>query len=216
MSVSPVWIFDLDNTLHHADAQVFPAINQAMTHYMMQTLALDEAEANHLRQHYWHRYGATLHGLIRHHQISPDHFLLHTHRFDSLPDMLHWDPALKTVLAALPGRKLLFTNGPFAYAQAVLAELGIARFFCDVIATEHVGYRAKPDPAAFRAALQRHRLPARRCIMVEDSLPNLRTAKRLGMHTVWLSPQARRPAVVDWRIDSLIDLLRLPVVSRCK
>ena len=63
MNFSPVWLFDLDNTLHNADAGIFYIINRAMTDYMAQRLKLSEEAASDLRQDYWHRYGATLAGL---------------------------------------------------------------------------------------------------------------------------------------------------------
>jgi putative hydrolase of the HAD superfamily len=47
--------------------------------------------------------------------------------------------------------------------------------------------------------------------MVEDSLPNLRTAKRLGMKTVWVDPSSKAPAYVDVNIH---DLPRLPAMLR--
>ena len=58
----PVWLFDLDNTLHHADAGIFRLINQHMTAYLAQQLALTPEAAGRLREDYWHRYGATLAG----------------------------------------------------------------------------------------------------------------------------------------------------------
>ena len=36
MPSSRLWVFDLDNTLHHASAGVFPLINQQMTDYIAQ------------------------------------------------------------------------------------------------------------------------------------------------------------------------------------
>jgi FMN phosphatase YigB (HAD superfamily) len=45
----PVWLFDLDNTLHHASHEIFPAINKAMTQYIIDTLNVDLDEANRLR-----------------------------------------------------------------------------------------------------------------------------------------------------------------------
>ena len=72
------WIFDLDNTLHNAAPHIFPHINRAMNAYLQAHLGLDEAAAGELRRHYWHRYGATLLGLMRHHATDPKHFLWHT------------------------------------------------------------------------------------------------------------------------------------------
>ena len=46
--------------------------------------------------------------------------------------------------------------------------------------------------------------------MIEDSADNLKTAKRLGLNTVWLAPgEVRRPAYVDHRLNRLSDLVRL-------
>ena len=96
------WLFDLDNTLHNASAQVFPHINRSMTAYIGRHLNLDEAEATRLRQNYWQRYGATLLGLMRHHDTDPRHFLHHTHQFPDLPGMIVAERGLKAML----GRQL--------------------------------------------------------------------------------------------------------------
>jgi putative hydrolase of the HAD superfamily len=44
--------------------------------------------------------------------------------------------------------------------------------------------------------------------MVEDTLANLRTAKKLGIKTVWLSRDRRTPRYVDLKIESLSELRR--------
>ena len=54
---SPVWLFDLDNTLHHASHSIFPQINRAMTQYIIDTLQVDRDEANRMRVGYTERYG---------------------------------------------------------------------------------------------------------------------------------------------------------------
>mgnify|MGYP006981340438 CR=1 FL=1 len=38
----PVWLFDLDNTLHHADAGIFRLINQHMTDNLFAPFCVDE------------------------------------------------------------------------------------------------------------------------------------------------------------------------------
>ena len=52
------------------------------------------------------------------------------------------------------------------------------------------------------------RLQAAHCVMVEDSLPALRTARKLGMKTVYINPNAKRPSYVDARIGSVLALPR--------
>lgn len=202
------WIFDLDNTLHDARPHIFPHINRAMTDYLRRHLGLDETGAGALRREYWLRYGATLLGLIRHHDTNPGHFLWHTHQFPDLRRMVVSEPRLREALRGLRGPKYLFTNAPVHYAAAVLELLGVARQFDAVHSIERVRYRPKPDAYGFLRLCRTHHLNPRRCIMVEDTLENLRTAKRLGMKTVWVSPSGRAPGYVDLRIASVGELSR--------
>ncbi len=203
-----VWIFDLDNTLHDATPHIFPHINRSMTAYLQEHLQLSEDEANALRVDYWQRYGATLTGLMKHHGTDPDHFLWHTHQFPDLSGMVLREPRLRHVLRNLPGRKVVFSNAPLHYAKAVLKLLHIDDLFDDVFTIEHSRYRPKPQAAGFRRLLLKHRLNARECVMVEDSAENLQAAKRLGMHTVWVSAALRAPAFVDVKIRDVLELPR--------
>ena len=208
-SASLVWLFDLDNTLHDARPHIFPHINRAMVEYIRDHLGVDENEATRIRQHYWQRYGATLLGLMRHHGTDPRHFLWHTHQFPALAQMLRSDRALRHSLLRLPGQKILFTNGPNHYAEAVLRQLRIADLFADVISLQSIDYRPKPDPHGFRYILRKHKLSPASCVMVEDSAENLFTAKRLGMRTVWITASHGRPAYIDWRIRKIAELARI-------
>ena len=78
---------------------------------------------------------------------------------------------------------------------------------------EHTRYRPKPDTFGFLRLCRSHHLRPRRCIMVEDNLDNLRTAKRLGMKTVWVTGAAvlksRAPGYVDKTVHSVAQLPRL-------
>ena len=205
----PLWIFDLDNTLHNASPHIFPHINRSMTAYLQQHLQLDEAAANDLRMHYWQRYGATLSGLMRHHGTDPGHFLWHTHQFPELDRMVLREPRLRHVLKNLPGRKVVFSNAPQHYAHAVLKLLRVDDLFDDVIAVEHTRYRPKPDRFGFMRLMRRHCVKAPQCVMVEDSLENLRTAKRLGMRTVWVSASNQNSPCVDVKIRDVMQLLKV-------
>ncbi|NMG46644.1 pyrimidine 5'-nucleotidase [Azoarcus communis] len=208
MSNAPVWLFDLDNTLHNASPHIFPHINRSMTAYLERHLSLSRDEANALRMHYWQRYGATLLGLMRHHDTDPHHFLRETHRFDRLHELMVFERALKSLLVRLPGRKIVFSNGPQAYAEAVLDLMGIRRLFDDVVGIEALDLKPKPSMAAYRQILRRYRLNPHRCIMVEDTAANLRTAKQLGMRTVLVGRSSRHPAHVDIKISSILKLRR--------
>ena len=203
------WVFDLDNTLHNATPHIFPHISRAMTQYLRTHLGLDETGANELRVRYWHHYGATLLGLIRYHNVDARHFLWHTHQFPDLPRMILAEGGLRATLRRLPGRKVIFSNAPVHYSKAVLGVLNIADLFQDIFTIERTRFRPKPDAAGFYRLFQQHRLNPARCIMVEDSLENLKTAKKLGMKTVWVSAGATRPRYVDVSVNSVLRLPKL-------
>ena len=203
-----VWLFDLDNTLHDASPHIFPHINRSMTQYVMAQLGLKEAEASALREDYWHRYGATLLGLMRHHGTDPRHFLWHTHQFPDLPAMLRHEPALAHALKRLKGRKIVYSNAPVHYAEAVLELMGIRKLFDAVFALEQARFAPKPGMESFRRLLRQFKLQPARCVMVEDTAENLRTARRLGMKTVLVSPKPAKPAWVDIKVRSVLELPR--------
>ena len=206
-----VWIFDLDDTLHNASAHVFPHINREMTRYLMTHLDLDEPAANQLRRHYWEKYGATLHGLMRHHGTNPHHFLHHTHQFPDLDAMVLPARGLREMLHKLSGRKVVFTNAPMAYALRVLDLLHIRHCFERVFSIESTRFQPKPAKAGFMRLLSEIKAPARRCVMVEDSLPALKTARQLGMKTVFINAKARRPSYVDARLNSVLALPKIAI-----
>ncbi len=209
MSREASWIFDLDNTLHNAMVHVFPRINRAMTEYIQHHLKVNEDDANALRRQYWLRYGATLLGLIRHHKTDPDHFLKWTHQFPDLKHVVVAEPMLRATLHRLPGRKFVFSNAPVHYASEVLKVLGITDLFNAVYTIEHTRYQPKPDKFGFLRLCRSHHLHPRRCIMVEDNLENLRTAKRLGMKTVWINTAMKAPGYVDVSARSIARLPHL-------
>jgi len=204
----PTWLFDLDNTLHNASARIFPHINRAMREYIECHLGLDRHAADRLRADYWRRYGATLLGLIRHHATDPQHFLDETHRFPDLERMIVFEKPLLHALKRLPGRKILFTNGPADYAHAVLELTGLHRHFASVYTVERLRFQPKPTLAAFHILLRNERLDPRRCALVEDSLENLITAKKLGMRTVWINRGMRQSPFVDLKLRSVLELPR--------
>lgn len=202
-------MFDLDDTLHNASAHVFPHINRSMTQYLMTHLNLSETDANDLRRHYWQRYGATLHGLMRHHGTDPHHFLQLTHQFPHLESMILKTRGLRHALIQLRGSKVVFTNAPMAYAEKVLALLGIRDLFDTVFSIESSRFQPKPRTRGFLRLLKTIRHEATQCVMVEDSLPALKTAKRLGMKTVYVNSNAKRPSYVDVRVASVLALPKL-------
>jgi|Transcript_20393 putative hydrolase of the HAD superfamily len=194
-----------------------------MTAYIETHLGLTTDEAVDLRHRYWIRYGATLTGLQRHHGIKPAHFLHETHRLPGLEAHLHGHAHDLAALRRLPGRKFLMTNAPRAYAERVLAAIGLSAAFEGLICIEDMACfghsRPKPDARMFRIVLARLGLRPERCVLVEDTLVHQKTAHQLGMATVWMQRWLRRagaarlhrrPVYVSRRVGSLAALARAP------
>jgi len=231
---SPIWLFDLDNTLHNASHAIFPAINANMNAFMAKVLGdgenpADPETVNAARLAYWKRYGATLLGMVRHHNVRMDDFLREAHLFDDLAGMIRAERGLGRLLRRLPGRKILLTNAPHRYSHDVMRHLGLHRHFAKHIPIEsmrvHGQLRPKPSKQLLRKLLARERVAAHRCILVEDTADNLKAAKALGMRTAWVtqylasSPNLRqlaagrqiprftkRPIFVDVKVQSVRQL----------
>lgn len=198
------WIFDLDNSLYSPVHGIFPRIDARMTAYVSRLTGEPEAEARARQKRYFHEYGTTLAGLMAHHEVDPRHFLDDVHAVDlsHLPP----DEALGARIAALPGRKFVFTNGDEPYARRVLAALALADAFDGVHDICACDYRPKPEGSGYRSLCARFAIDPTRALFVEDMAQNLRPAKALGMTTVWVNNGSERgghdadSAFIDYEI----------------
>jgi putative hydrolase of the HAD superfamily len=103
------WVFDLDNTLYPSDSDLWPKIDMRITLFLAELFGLDGMSSRALQKFYYQRYGTTLRGLMMEHAISPEEFLRFVHDIDRTG--LAPDKPLAAAIAALPGRKLILTNG---------------------------------------------------------------------------------------------------------
>jgi putative hydrolase of the HAD superfamily len=227
-SSAPVWLFDLDNTLHDAGFAIFPSISDNMNVYMAKLLGegevpADAATVNRVRQLYWQRYGATLLGLMKHHNVRADDFLHAAHQFDDLATMIRAERGLSHLLRRLPGRKILLTNAPRQYSHSVLRHLGLHRHFAEHIPIEamrvHGQLQPKPSRQFLRKLVARLGVHPRQCILVEDTIVNLRAAKQVGVRTALVTgytPASKgfekssktAAACVDVKVKSVFGLAR--------
>ncbi len=179
------WLFDLDNTLYPADCDLFALVDERMRLYLERLLNVDAAAAHGVQKDYFHRYGTTVAGLMASHNIDPHEFLNFVH--DISLDRITPNPALRSHIAALPGRKLVYTNGDAPYAQRVLDALGLGDSFeaiFDIVASDLI-----PKPAAISYAMlcDAHNITPKSAFFTDDMARNLRPAKALGMATLWIN-----------------------------
>lgn len=201
------WVFDLDNTLYPARA-LYDEIGERMTRYIMRKTGLDSAGALEIRERYFHQYGATVVGLSRHHGIDARDFLLDVHEADH--SVLEPDAELRALIAALPGRRIIFTNGGGGHAQRVLESLNLDSLFEAVFDIEDAQLTPKPQRGCYQALLERFDIDASETILVEDTLRNLEPAHELGFTTALVGAVHPEPlpAYVDHHAADVKALLR--------
>ena len=184
------WIFDLDNTLYPARADLFARIDERMGAYIGRMLGCDAVEARRVQKQFFHEHGTTLRGLMDHHGVCPHDFLNYVHDIDM--SVLEHDVRVVDGIARLPGRKLVFTNGDASYAGRVLDRLGLGDAFEAVFDIHATDYVPKPDPRAYEGLCRAYDVDPTRALFVEDMARNLKPAKALGMTTVWVNNGSER------------------------
>jgi putative hydrolase of the HAD superfamily len=190
LSEVETWIFDLDNTLYPVSCRLFDQIHARMTRFIADRLELAPEAALAMQKSYFRQHGTTLRGLMTVDRIDPEDFLTYVHEVDL--SCVPRDPLLTAALAALPGRKIVHTNGSVRHAERLLDHLGIAESFCGIFDIVAAGYEPKPAFAGYHGLLRRYQVAPRTALMIEDMAKNLVPAAALGMTTAWV----RNP--VDW------------------
>ncbi len=205
------WIFDLDNTLYPASADLFGLMDVRMTAYVAKTLGIDDPiEARRIQKQYFQQHGTTMAGLMAAHDVDPHDYLADVHDIDL--DVLREDRRLAEAIARLPGRKLVFTNGDAPYATKVLARLGLGKSFEAIHDIHACAYRPKPEPESYASMIAAFGIEPDTSVFVEDMARNLAPAKALGMTTVWIDNGSEQGhdadrGFVDFTITDLADWL---------
>jgi putative hydrolase of the HAD superfamily len=179
-------------------------VSQRIDSFMASRLGMDEALIRQLRPRYWQQYGTTMRGLMEEYQIDAEDYLSYVHDF-TVEELLARNERLDRVLAGLQWEKVIFTNAPAQHARQVLQALGVEHHFERIFDVRETGLVGKPDARAFRHVLNALGVDGDACIALDDSIPNLKTAKRLGMVSV-LVGSAQRVDGVDYAISTVEDI----------
>ena len=194
--------FDLDDTLYPADSGLWHAIKERMNIYMRERMGISESDVPRLREKYFREYGTTLRGLQANHKMDVDDFLAFVHDLP-LEDYLTPNPTLRSVIASLPTRKLIFTNADISHAQRVLAALELTSLFDSIVDVNAVAPYCKPMPESFAIAMKAagESDPAR-CVMIDDLPRTTRAASDFGMLGALYGQTGPHPeadvAFTDW------------------
>jgi putative hydrolase of the HAD superfamily len=196
-------LFDLDNTLYPRECGLFRLIEERIEGYLRSRLGLTQEEASALRRRYIQDYGFTLVGLMKHHGIDPQDFLVFVHEVD-VEGVLGEDTGLAHMMSHIPLDKVIVTNSTQQYAQRVIRSLGVEPSFSHIFDIAFMGYIPKPHPSSFRKVMGYLGMTGEKCIMLDDHPPTLATARGLGMTTVYVGTAEHVEA--DYQISEIMGL----------
>lgn len=201
--------FDLDDTLYPPDTGLWLAIRERMNQYMRERLGIPAEKVSKLREKYYLEFGTATRGLQAYHDLDTRDFLAYVHDLP-LKDYLTPNPTLRSIIASLPTRNLIFTNADSAHAERVLAILNLRDLFEIIVDVNAIAPYCKPMPESFQMALDLagERDPSK-CVMIDDIYRTTGAAKRFGMFSVLCGgtfpPGSADARLTDW--SSLVEIL---------
>lgn len=176
------WVFDLDNTLYPASTNLFSKIDVRMKKFIINKLEVNSDEAYSIQKKYYFKYGTTLAGLMKNHNILPKEFLDYVHDIDV--SSLKENVELKKILKSLPGNYYIYTNGSKKHAINVMKRIGIDSFITHIFDIEDANYIPKPSTLSLKSFIKKFNIIAKEAIFFEDIPKNLINAKKAGFTTV--------------------------------
>ena len=205
------FFFDLDNTLYPHTARVTEALEEKMNAYVAEIAQLDTLDAATMRQGYFERYGTTLRGLQLHHAVDTEAYLARVHDIQ-IEALVRRNQLLCDLMQPILYQSTVFTNSPREHAIRVLAALGFQEQQWSIVDIRATDFQPKPQLAAYEAALRAAHAEPASSVLFEDTLVNLKTAKAIGMQTVYIHPDPTSitvPSYVDYVYADIVDAVRL-------
>ncbi len=219
------WVFDLDNTLYPAGSNLWPQIDDRISMFVGAFTGLDLMSSRALQKYYYRAYGTTLNGLMAEHAIPATEFLDFVHDIDRSD--LAPDHALAAAIGALPGRRLILTNGSRAHAIETARQLGLLHLFEDIFDIVSADFLPKPAEDTYLKFFRDHDVEPTGAAMFEDIVHNLAAPHKHGMATTLVIPKAgasdhreaweissQTPTHVDFVTDDLAGFLRDIIAAR--
>lgn len=200
-----ILFFDLDSTLYSADSGLFDNVVERILTYLVEELGLPENEIREMRLEYLEKYGTTLGGLRRHHEVDSRHYLDYVHDVP-IEEYISPNPRLRKILKSLPYELWIFTNSDKPHADRVLDVLGIADLFSGISDLYAFDFQFKPAPEAYQTTLALAGSPdPKKCMFFDDLEVNLIAAHDFGLQTVLVGGENSHPKI-HYHLDHILEL----------
>lgn len=153
-----------------------------MKDFISKKLGIPIEQAFKIQKYFYKKYGTTLFGLMKYHNIDPNEFLDYVHNIDF--SKLKKNDELNQYLKLLSGKKIVFTNGDEKYASKVLRSLGIIDNIDEIYDIKKGNYIPKPKIETYKNLINSYNIVPRKTVFFEDIEKNLKPAHDLGFTTV--------------------------------
>tara|TARA_B100000989_G_scaffold298558_1_gene288432 strand:+ start:830 stop:1507 length:678 start_codon:yes stop_codon:yes gene_type:complete len=198
------WIFDLDNTLYKASSGIFKKIDNRMTKFISYKINVTKNEAFRIQKKLYQKYGTTLFGLMKSHNIDPFEFLEYVHNI--CLENIKKSEKLKNLIDSLPGNKLIFTNGDEKWARKVICALGIQNSIDEIFDIIKADFVPKPQIKTYKKFLKTFNINPEKSVFFEDTERNLKYANSVGITTVHIDEKLNdkyHKSFVDFRFKCI-------------
>jgi putative hydrolase of the HAD superfamily len=182
------WILDLDDTLYSPANGLAEQMKSLIRRRLSDHFGTDDAGARRIQAELIAAHGTTLRGLMITEGLEAADILQFERRIDY--SVLRPDARLVDAIAALPGRKFVFTNGSAYHAEQALPRLGLGEHFdgvFDILAGQLI---PKPYPESYRRFVEQFSIDPGRAAFFDDLAVNLTVPEELGMATVLVGGEA--------------------------
>jgi putative hydrolase of the HAD superfamily len=182
------WVLDLDDTLYSPANGLAEQMKSKIREYLSEYFGTDDAGARRIQTELIAAHGTTLRGLMTTEGLDAHEVLAFERRLDY--SVLRPDALLVEAIAALPGRKFVFTNGSAYHAEQALPRLGLGEHFdgvFDILAGQLI---PKPYPESYRRFVEQFAIDPERAAFFDDLAVNLTVPAELGMATVLVGGEA--------------------------
>ncbi len=176
------WVFDLDNTLYPASSNLFLKIDSKMKKFIIKKLNVNENEAYKIQKKYYLKYGTTLFGLMKNHNIIPEEYLKYVHDIDI--SSIKNNTELNNQLKSLPGKKYIYTNGSKSHAINIIKQLGLDNKLFEIFDIKTAKYIPKPSKISLKYFVEKYKIKPTEAIFFEDISINLIEPKKAKFKTV--------------------------------
>lgn len=200
-------IFDLDNTLYPLSINSQKLFDERCHTSFTNDREISWKNAHEFLHDWCEKYHHDLEALKTATGLSMDEIMEYVGDIDM--SVLEEDAELNNLLQTLNAPKYIFTDSTVKHVDTSLQRLGIsANIFDGIFVSKHSGYHFKPHPKGFAIMLNQYKINPTDAVMLEDNHRNLKTAKELGMQTIWINDSADTHPYCDYKLADIISAVK--------